>query len=46
MDHMRGAGARITDPAALVEAERAALDAEWAAAGGRDADPVGRFLRR
>lgn len=46
MDHMRGAGPRIEDPVALVEAERAALDAEWAAEGGRDPDPFGRFLKR
>ncbi len=46
MDHMRGDAARITDPAALVEAERAALDAEWDAVGGRDPDPIGRFLRK
>lgn len=43
MDHMRGAGARISDPVALVEAERAALAAEWEALGGRDPDPVTRF---
>ncbi len=29
MDHMRGAGPRISDPVALVEAERVALDEEW-----------------
>jgi len=46
MDHMRGAGARITDVAALVEAERAALKAEWDAVGGRDADPVAQFTKR
>jgi Nucleotide-diphospho-sugar transferase len=45
MDHMRGQGARITDVVALVEAERAALGAEWAAVGGRDPDPVARFLK-
>jgi len=45
MDHMRGAGARIVDPVALVEAERAALAAEWEAAGGRDPDPVRRFFK-
>ena len=45
MDHMRGAGARISDPVALVEAERAALAAEWEAVGGRDADPIRRFFR-
>jgi Nucleotide-diphospho-sugar transferase len=45
MDHMRGQGARITDVAALVEQERAALAAEWEAVGGRDADPVARFLK-
>ncbi|MCB1350998.1 MAG: hypothetical protein KDK11_21020, partial [Maritimibacter sp.] len=44
MDHMRGGTAQITDPVALVEAERAALEAEWAAAGGRDPDPFRRFL--
>lgn len=43
MDHMRGGAARITDPVALVEAERDALDAEWAAVGGRDPDPFRRF---
>ncbi len=55
MDHMRGQGARITDPVVLVEAEREALAAEWeavggrvewAAEGGRAADPFGRFLWR
>lgn len=46
MDHMRGLGVQITDVAALVEAERAALAAEWQAVGGRDPDPVARFLRR
>ncbi|MCB1339382.1 MAG: hypothetical protein KDK10_18655, partial [Maritimibacter sp.] len=45
MDHMRGAGARIDDPVALVEAERAALKAEWKAVGGRDPDPFKRFRR-
>ena len=45
MDHMRGQGPRIADPVALVEAERAALAAEWAALGGRDPDPFSRFLR-
>jgi hypothetical protein len=45
MDHMRGQGPRITDVGALVEAERRALDAEWQAVGGRDADPVRRFGR-
>ncbi|SMH50810.1 hypothetical protein [Maritimibacter sp. HL-12] len=43
MDHMRGQGARIADVGALMEAERAALAAEWEAVGGRDADPVARF---
>ncbi|GKY89338.1 putative nucleotide-diphospho-sugar transferase [Sinisalibacter aestuarii] len=46
MDHMRAQGARITDVAALVEAERAALAEEWEAVGGRDPDPVARFLKR
>lgn len=45
MDHMRGRGARLSDPAALTEAERVALAAEWEAVGGRDADPIGRFSR-
>lgn len=44
MDHMRGGAARITDPVALVEAEREALAAEWEAIGGRDPDPFKRFL--
>ncbi len=44
MDHMRGTGARITDAPVLVEAERAALAAEWEAVGGRDPDPVRRFF--
>jgi hypothetical protein len=46
MDHMRGAGPQITDVAALVVEERAALEAEWAAVGGRDPDPVARFVKR
>ncbi|OIP83976.1 MAG: hypothetical protein AUK37_06445 [Rhodobacterales bacterium CG2_30_65_12] len=45
MDHMRGAGPRINDVAALVDQERAALKAEWDAVGGRDSDPVARFLK-
>jgi hypothetical protein len=45
MDHMRGTGARIGDPVALVAAERAALGAEWEVVGGRDADPIRRFFR-
>lgn len=45
MDHMRGQGPRIGDTGALVEAERKALAAEWDAMGGRDADPVARFLK-
>ncbi len=45
MDHMRGQGARIEDAGALVEAERAALTAEWEAVGGRDGDPVARFAK-
>ena len=43
MDHMRGRGARISEAVALIEAERAALAAEWEALGGRDPDPVKRF---
>jgi hypothetical protein len=44
MDHMRGVGPRITDPAALVAAEREAHGAEWDAAGvGVAADPFARF---
>jgi hypothetical protein len=43
MDHMRSGGARISDVLALVDAERAALEAEWSAVGGRDDDPVRRF---
>lgn len=46
MDHMRGRGARLTDPAALTEAERAALRQEWTAIGGRDPDPIRRFTRQ
>ena len=46
MDHMRGGAPRISDPVALVEAERAALEAEWKAVGGRDPDPFRRFLGR
>ena len=42
MDHMRGAGARITDPAALVAAEREAHAAEWAEVVVGD-DPFARF---
>ncbi|HCQ64623.1 MAG TPA: hypothetical protein DIU07_05340 [Rhodobacteraceae bacterium] len=45
MDHLRGDGARITDPVALVEAERQALKAEWEAVGGRDPDPFRRFRK-
>jgi hypothetical protein len=42
MDHMRGVGPRIAEPAVLVAAEREAHAAEWAevAAGG---DPFARF---
>ena len=44
MDHMRGPDPRITDPSALVAAERLALAAEWAAVStGRD--PVARFAQ-
>lgn len=46
MDHMRGAGPQIDDVVALVEEERRALAAEWDAVGGRDDDPVRRFLKR
>lgn len=46
MDHMRGAGPQIDDVAALVAEERQALAAEWEAVGGRDGDPVRRFLKR
>jgi hypothetical protein len=42
MDHMRGAGPKIGDPAALVTAERAAHDAEWADVVVGD-DPFARF---
>lgn len=42
MDHMRGAGARIDDPVALVAAERAAHGAEWAEVAVGD-DPFARF---
>jgi hypothetical protein len=42
MDHMRGTGPRITDPAALVAAERTAHAAEWAAVT-TGPDPVARF---
>ena len=44
MDHMRGPGPRISDPAALVAAERLALAAEWAAVSTGD-DPVERFAQ-
>ena len=43
MDHMRHGGDRISDVVALMDAERAALEAEWDAAGGRDDHPVRRF---
>lgn len=46
MDHMRGQGPRISDPAELVAAEREMLAVEWEAIGGRDEDPVARFLKR
>jgi len=46
MDHMRGAGRRIRDVPDLVDEERRALEAEWQAVGGRDADPVARFRRK
>lgn len=46
MDHMdvgyRPVGPRLTDPADLVAAERAALAEEWA--GHDTADPIGRFV--
>ncbi len=42
MDHMRGAGPRIDDPAELVAAERAAHGAEWADVHVGD-DPFARF---
>ncbi len=45
MDHMRGEGARIVDPVALVDAERKALAAEWEAVGGRGDDPFKGFVR-
>ncbi|WP_298492794.1 putative nucleotide-diphospho-sugar transferase [uncultured Maritimibacter sp.] len=48
MDHMRSdyataGGTRITDVVALMDAERAALQAEWEAAGGRPDHPIARF---
>jgi hypothetical protein len=52
MDHMRGPGpgnpeaARMSDPAALLDAERLALAAEWRDVGGEDEDPFVRFNRR
>jgi hypothetical protein len=42
MDHMRGAGPRIEDPAALVAAEREAHAAEWSEVEVSD-DPFARF---
>ncbi|MBV7408006.1 putative nucleotide-diphospho-sugar transferase [Maritimibacter sp. DP1N21-5] len=45
MDHMRHGGTRISDVEALMDAERAALQAEWEAVGGRDDHPVARFVR-
>ncbi len=42
MDHMRGVGPRISDHRTLVEAERMALAAEWAAVTVPD-DPIGKF---
>lgn len=42
MDHMRGVGPRIADPAVLVAAERAAHAAEWAEVTTGD-DPFARF---
>jgi hypothetical protein len=42
MDHMRGAGPRISDPATLVAAERVAHAAEWAVASVPD-DALARF---
>lgn len=42
MDHMRGAGARIDDPADLVAAERVAHGAEWAEVEVGE-DPFARF---
>jgi hypothetical protein len=42
MDHMRGAGPRISDPAVLVAAERVAHGAEWAEVAVGD-DPFARF---
>ncbi|MGH1368174.1 MAG: putative nucleotide-diphospho-sugar transferase [Maritimibacter sp.] len=46
MDHMQGRGAAIETVPELVEAERAALRAEWEALGGRDVDPVKRFSQK
>lgn len=43
MDHMRHGGDRISDVMALMDAERAAHEAEWDAAGGRDDHPIRRF---
>lgn len=43
MDHMRHGATRISDVVALMDAERAALEAEWAAVGGRDDHPILRF---
>lgn len=42
MDHMRGAGARIDDPADLVAAERVAHGTEWAEVDVGE-DPFARF---
>ena len=43
MDHMRKGAPRIADIPALLDAERAALEDEWATRGGRDDDPIRRF---
>lgn len=45
MDHMRGQGPHISDPQALLEAERAALAREWAASSAR-AIPVPQAFAR